>query len=92
MFARAKDLLLFINPILGVVIGYYFNKASTEGRAEQAEENTRAAQAQMRRATTEAARAQAALGAVRAAAEDLAKQGDPRLQTQLRSFLQSIEK
>jgi len=28
-FARAKDLLLIINPVLGVVIGYYFNRVST---------------------------------------------------------------
>ena len=33
-FARVKDLLLIVNPILGVVIGYYFNKTSTEARAE----------------------------------------------------------
>jgi len=25
-FSRAKDMLLLINPLLGVVIGYYFNK------------------------------------------------------------------
>src|SRR5216110_1104429 len=35
-FERAKDLLLFVNPLLGVVIGYYFNKVSTEARAEKA--------------------------------------------------------
>lgn len=37
-FGRIKDLLLFINPLLGVVVGYYFNKASTEARAESAEQ------------------------------------------------------
>jgi hypothetical protein len=36
-FARAKDLLLFINPLLGVVVGYYFNKVTSEARAETAE-------------------------------------------------------
>ncbi len=36
-FARIKDLLLFINPLLGVVIGYYFNKVTSEARAETAE-------------------------------------------------------
>lgn len=36
-FARVKDLLLIVNPLLGVVLGYYFNKASTEARAENAE-------------------------------------------------------
>ena len=42
-FNRMKDLLLFINPLLGVVIGYYFNKVSTEARAESAEQNLQAA-------------------------------------------------
>ena len=36
-FTRVKDLLLFLNPLVGVVIGYYFNKISTEARAESAE-------------------------------------------------------
>ncbi|MCB0214523.1 MAG: hypothetical protein KDJ52_34605 [Anaerolineae bacterium] len=36
-FAQVKDLLLIINPLLGVVVGYYFNKVSTEARAENAE-------------------------------------------------------
>jgi len=36
-FTRVKDLLLFINPLLGVVIGYYFNKVTSEARAETAE-------------------------------------------------------
>ncbi len=36
-FSRVKDMLLLVNPLLGVVIGYYFNKVSTEARAESAE-------------------------------------------------------
>ena len=36
-FNRAKDLLLFLNPLVGLVIGYYFSKVSSEGRAESAE-------------------------------------------------------
>ena len=36
-FTRIKDLLLFLNPLLGVVIGYYFNKTTSEARAENAE-------------------------------------------------------
>jgi hypothetical protein len=36
-FGRVKDLLLFVNPLVGYVIGYYFNKVSTEARAENAE-------------------------------------------------------
>lgn len=47
-FSRVKDLLLFVNPLLGVVIGYYFTKTSTEARAESAEvtANTATANAQ----------------------------------------------
>src|SRR5690242_20273750 len=36
-FARLKDLLLIVNPVVGIVIGYYFNRTSTVGRAESAE-------------------------------------------------------
>jgi hypothetical protein len=32
-FQRAKDLLLVINPFVGVVIGYYFSKVSSDARA-----------------------------------------------------------
>jgi uncharacterized membrane protein len=44
-FGRVKDLLLFINPLLGVVIGYYFNKATSEARAETAETTAKSAMA-----------------------------------------------
>jgi len=36
-FSRAKDLLLFVNPILGVALGYFFNKFTSDARAETAE-------------------------------------------------------
>lgn len=42
-FQRVKDLLLFINPLVGVVIGYYFNRVSTEARAENAERTAQGA-------------------------------------------------
>ncbi len=51
-FARVKDLLLIVNPILGVVIGYYFNKTSTEARAESAESTARTATASAQQAAT----------------------------------------
>lgn len=44
-FQRIKDLLLFINPLVGVVIGYYFNRVSTEARAEGAERTAQLATA-----------------------------------------------
>jgi len=53
-FARVKDLLLIVNPILGVVIGYYFNKTSTEARAESAESTARTATASAQQAVTRA--------------------------------------
>jgi phosphate/sulfate permease len=89
-FARAKDLLLFINPILGVVIGYYFNKATSEGRAEQAEQTAQTAQTQARRADAETAKARAALGVVHATAEELARQGDTRVQAQLLEVMKTL--
>ncbi|MEV6304790.1 hypothetical protein AB0M02_35635 [Actinoplanes sp. NPDC051861] len=36
-FAQVKDLLLFVNPLVGYVIGYYFNRVTSEPRAENAE-------------------------------------------------------
>lgn len=52
-FERAKDLLLFINPLLGVVIGYYFNKVSTEARAEKAEATVATANTNAQQAITD---------------------------------------
>jgi ABC-type multidrug transport system fused ATPase/permease subunit len=52
-FGRAKDILLFINPFLGVVIGFYFNKVSSEARAENAESNARVATATAQQASQE---------------------------------------
>lgn len=60
-FDRVKDLLLFINPLVGVVIGYYFNRVSTEARAENAERTAQGA-------TATAFRAEAALGEAQARA------------------------
>lgn len=84
-FAAAKDLLLAANPLLGVVVGYYFNRASTEARAESAEASARTAaaqaqhaesarteaQAEARASRSVALEAQAALNHVAAAAEKL---------------------
>jgi hypothetical protein len=50
-FARIKDLLLIVNPLLGVVIGYYFNKVSTEARAESAEATAQSATLNAQQAT-----------------------------------------
>ena len=77
-FERAKDLLLFINPLLGVVIGYYFNKVSTEARAEKAEatvatanNNAQLAIADRNEAKEEAKEAKAVLNEVMPAAQEI---------------------
>ncbi len=69
-FDRAKDLLLIINPVLGVVIGYYFNKVSTEARAENAESTARHATADLRKATDERQQVQQLAFAAKADAEE----------------------
>jgi uncharacterized protein (UPF0261 family) len=53
-FERVKDLLLMINPIVGVVIGYYFSKVTTEARAESAEATAKAATQVAHQAESEA--------------------------------------
>jgi predicted lipid-binding transport protein (Tim44 family) len=58
-FARVKDLLLFINPLLGVVIGYYFNKVTSEARAETAEKTVQSAMTSAQQASAERDKAQA---------------------------------
>jgi uncharacterized membrane protein len=87
-FSRAKDLLLLINPLLGVVIGYYFNKVSTEARAESAEKTAQsaalnaqqaaearnAAEAEAQAARSEAEEAMSTLSAVSQAAEKVLSQ------------------
>jgi len=66
-FQRIKDLLLFINPLLGVVLGYYFNKASTEARAESAEYSATTAASLAKQAATSRDRAQASATAAQVA-------------------------
>lgn len=71
-FERVKDLLLFVNPLVGIVIGYYFNRVSTEARAENAERTAQGAAASALQ--SEAARGQAQTLADKSKAEaDAAK-------------------
>jgi calcineurin-like phosphoesterase family protein len=42
-FKNAKDILLLVNPLLGLVIGFYFTKNAVEGRAEHAEASAKQA-------------------------------------------------
>jgi hypothetical protein len=84
-FERAKDLLLFVNPLLGVVIGYYFNKVSTEARAEKAEEgvavahqNVQQALEDRNEAKAEAKEAKSVLNEVIPAAQEVLREGNNR--------------
>jgi hypothetical protein len=84
VFNHAKDLLLVINPFVGVVIGYYFNKVTSDARAENAEADARTAnltaqdatigqtqaESQARAATAEASNLKGALGQVVNAVEN----------------------
>lgn len=36
-FGQVKDLLAIVNPIVGLIIGYYFSRVTSEARAEKAE-------------------------------------------------------
>ena len=50
-FAEVKDLLFFVNPLVGVVVGYYFTRTTTEGRAESAERAAKEANSTAEQAT-----------------------------------------
>ena len=50
-FTRAKDLLTLVSPFTGMVIGYYFNKATSDARAENAEQNAKEATQMVQKAT-----------------------------------------
>jgi hypothetical protein len=84
-FERAKDILLFMNPLVGVVIGYYFNKVSTEARAEKAEAtvasantNAQLAISDRNEAKAEAKEAKAVLNEVMPAAQEILNEGATR--------------
>jgi len=85
---RIKELLLLVNPLVGVVIGYYFNKVSTEARAESAEATAKSAsaaaqQAEIARegAQAEAIRAQSEAHEARDSLSELAQTADRHLRS-----------
>jgi hypothetical protein len=62
-FTPIKELLAIVNPVVGLIIGYYFSRATSEARAEKAEAavqtaNDTANQAQQTAKTAEQAKAQ----------------------------------
>jgi hypothetical protein len=42
-YAAAKDVLLFMNGLVGVVLGYYFGRVPGDARADKAESEAKAA-------------------------------------------------
>lgn len=64
-YARAKDILLFVNPFIGLVLGYFFQKAASEGRAEHAEQAAETAAGVATRAQIERQQTQGQLEQVR---------------------------
>ena len=57
-FQRSKDLLLIIVPFVGVVIGYYFNKVTSDSRAAALQRAAEDASATAQQATLESERSQ----------------------------------
>lgn len=51
--ASAKDVLLFLNGLVGVVLGYYFGRVPGEVRAEKAESEAREARSDLDRTVSE---------------------------------------
>lgn len=70
-FDRVKDLLLFINPLLGVVVGDYFNRATSEPRAEKAETTATTAMATAQQASEARNQAVAEAKAAKGEAEEV---------------------
>jgi hypothetical protein len=70
-FDRVKDLLLFINPLLGVVVGYYFSRVTTEARAEKAETAAGTAMDTAQEATEGRNQAEAEAEAAKSEAEEV---------------------
>jgi hypothetical protein len=68
-FANMKDLLAVVNPLAGVVVGFYFTKATVEPRAEQAETAAKTARDEATSAQQAAAAAQNARGIAETDAE-----------------------
>jgi hypothetical protein len=68
-FANMKDLLAVANPLAGVVVGFYFTKATIEPRAEHAETEAKTAQDEATAAQHEATDARHARGTAEIDAE-----------------------
>jgi septal ring-binding cell division protein DamX len=86
-FTHAKELIGVVNGLMGVVLGYYFQKSSSETQIENAAKTADEAMKQAAKATTETAQAKDALKEVAAAAGDMSGGADalpPRMDRALR--------
>ena len=87
IYSRAKDLLLFINPLIGIVIGYYFSKGraeKAEASAQTAEGEKRVAEEQAKQSDAQASEAAGALKDLSAATKDA--WGEPELELRSKSL------
>lgn len=85
-FTHAKELIGIVNGLMGVVLGYYFQKSSSDTQIENANKTVVSATKEAVTATAEAARAKEALREVAAAAADPSGKGEllpPRLERAL---------
>lgn len=74
-YANIKDLLSIITPMLGMVLGFYFNKSSTEGRAESAEKNVQIANDAVATAKQDSVSAQKETALVKSSLSELVSSG-----------------
>jgi hypothetical protein len=86
IFAKAKDLLLFVNPILGVVIGYYFSKTQTENVVKNAEAAADRANVQATAAVADKAKAETTTNQMRSIVGDLVSAAKEQLDPQAKTL------
>lgn len=70
-FGPAKELLGIVNGIVGIIIGYYFSRMTTEARAEKAEQTAEKATDAAGTATHKEREAKAELSKVTIAAKEV---------------------
>jgi hypothetical protein len=69
-FNRVKDLLLFINPLVGVALGYYFSKSTSQSAVDTAQDTAKEATAAVEYATRSRREAEAKVAGIVREAEE----------------------
>jgi hypothetical protein len=80
-FAEVKDILSILTPIVGMVLGFYFTKSSTEGRAESAEQSAKLATGTAQQAVEDRTKAEIDAQEANNAAEEVATAAEELLQS-----------